>query len=238
IWDVEGQVTVDTNALERIASVINVHASGSASRPASGSGPREDVQYAMAVRITQNQCIQGSNLQDLASLKKEVSDFKNTLTGRNVFEGQMIIAARDKNEKHSEYRLLLEGDGKVIKKLLQNTAERNDEDCVIFYTYNSPCLDTCLNETADNVKRERDEKRIEQGKKPKETYRCIYPALDIFTEVRGPKALVFTLLYGEDPNNPKLSECLGKITEKIPLYQCDNNRCRRCEQGNSYCTAR
>ncbi|KAI4873784.1 hypothetical protein NFI96_002219, partial [Prochilodus magdalenae] len=236
IWDVEGLDLVDLTALGQIASVISVHASRPAPAAASGSGPPEDVQYAMAIRIKQNQCLQGSDPQGLESLKNDVNAFP--LDGQNIYEGQTMVAARPEDRKHSEYRLLLEDGGRIIKKLLENKAGRNADDCVIFYTYNSPCLDTCLNEEKEKGKRKMDEKLINKGKAPTGVYRCIYPALDLFNTVSGPKAFVFTQLYRKDMNKQELSECLGKITEKIPLYHCDNNnRCRRCEQGNRYCTA-
>ncbi|KAL7839141.1 hypothetical protein SRHO_G00257990 [Serrasalmus rhombeus] len=237
IRDVEGLEPVDLTALQHIVRVINVHANRAVSQvvPTSGpgSGPREDVQYAMAVRITKNQCLQGFDGQGLGPLKTEVDNFKNTLNTKDVYERQMVIAAKPQNQKYSEYRLLIENEGKVIKKLLERREGRNDEDCVIFYTYNSPCLKTCLNEEEDNKKKERDAKR----KNPKETYRCIYSALDVFNEHHGPKALVFSQIYREDMNKIELSECLSKIAVRIPLIQCDNNnRCRHCKQDNQYCT--
>ncbi|KAL7836173.1 hypothetical protein AOLI_G00274570 [Acnodon oligacanthus] len=76
IRDVEGHITVDLKALEHIVSVINVHAnkgsSGSSSGPAPGSGHLEDFQYAMAVRIAENNCLQGFDGNGLDPLEMEL----------------------------------------------------------------------------------------------------------------------------------------------------------------------
>ncbi|XP_036455159.1 uncharacterized protein LOC118827793 [Colossoma macropomum] len=248
ISNTETRKPIDLTALKHIVSVINVHANKDPASRSSGSSSssgspsvtqsnrREDFQYAMAVRIAKNQCLQGFNEQGLEPLKTEVSNFKNNPETRDVYEGQMVIAARSKNERHSEYKLLIENERKVIKQLLESKQGRNDEDCVIFYTYNSPCLKRCLNEEADKKTRKIHDKQTTKGKKLTGIFRCIYNYLDELNSLQGPRAFVFSQIYREDVDKEELSDCFRKIADQIPLYQCDNNnRCRHCGQDNEYC---
>ncbi|XP_036418569.1 uncharacterized protein LOC118802190 [Colossoma macropomum] len=253
IRDVEGQRTVDLKALEHIVSVINVHnnKNPSTSAPASGSASApDDVQYAMAIRIAKDGCLKETDSANFVSLKEEVSQFKNQLEKKGVYyERNTIIAARpsERPDRHSEYTLLIEDEGKAIKNLLKDEKGRKD-DCVIFYTYNSPCLDTCLDEEKDKAKQilyDKQQKKQKQNQNQNQNQgsqslilKCIYNHLGVLNSLQGPRAFVFTQIYRNDKNKDinLLRTAFKEITKTIPLYQCDNNnKCRPCEENNAFC---
>uniref|UniRef100_A0AAR2KBA0 Secreted protein n=1 Tax=Pygocentrus nattereri TaxID=42514 RepID=A0AAR2KBA0_PYGNA len=217
------QVWTGVNLLNRLLAFLCPCLSAPADEPSDQQLPIPR-QYAMAIRTARDICLKGFNqnktIFDL--LRKEVAQFNSTLSSKGnntVYIGQNVIAATYKNNKHSEFRLLIENNGSAIFNL--TTPEGRHNDCLIFYTYNSPCLEMCLNETAD---------KIRSG-----TKKCIYSFLHNLNSLQGPTAFVFTKIYRKDVEK---KECLIKafrnITYTVPLYQCDSN-CKQCEERNNFC---
>lgn len=132
--------------------------------------------------------------------------------GRLYFD-QFMIAARPKPipdteyNQHSEYLLLKDPSVKEsrMKKLLKN----HEKDCVVFYTYNSPCSSTCMNQ-----------------------YDCfkILDALEMFDGHKGKKAFVFTKVWKHDCNKD-ISKNLQALITHVPLYRCDDDKCVACKRN-------
>uniref|UniRef100_A0A8C1XND7 Uncharacterized protein n=1 Tax=Cyprinus carpio TaxID=7962 RepID=A0A8C1XND7_CYPCA len=101
----------------------------------------------------------------------------------------------------------------LMDKLLEKA---RDQSCVVFYSYNSPCVETCL-QSADN---------ITEG-------------LRNWINKRGKKgqinAFVFQEIWHRD-NDRDLKKGFHNIDKIVPLYRCRRNRnamgCRKCVNNN------
>ncbi|XP_017536979.2 uncharacterized protein LOC108410424 [Pygocentrus nattereri] len=185
-------VDVDQNALARIISKLQKEYC-----------PKQGDQFAVAINVPARYCSAGSNLDDGSFLKNDKPDAaKRDMNGVNkLYQGKELIGASRKsgNKKgffHSEYLLLREPDPEHSP--MKNLLNKNKDGCVIFYTYNSPCIGTCLYEEGDSN---------------------ILDALYIFTGHQGPKAFVYNRIFKRDRTNYDLKEYLKKINE-VPLYRC------------------
>ncbi|XP_060759755.1 uncharacterized protein LOC132870186 [Neoarius graeffei] len=161
-----------------------------------------DSQYAIAINVPKEQC---AGYVDNNFLTKYPAD--NVKNGMNsddrLYTADELIAARPKKKKkfniHSESILLRipDSQGMVpMKRLL----DRYSSGCVVFYTYNSPCVQTCTD--------------------PVGNY-SILPALQqLFQNYNGPKAFVFTDIFRNDTQKPQFAEQLKLVDDRIPLYRC------------------
>lgn len=139
----------------------------------------------------------------------------------NLYTADELIAASPKDRKkykvHSESILLRIPDkhGEVPMSRLLN---KYPDGCVVFYTYNSPCVQTCTAPDGDH---------------------SILPALQqFFQNYRGQKAFVFTDIFFRDKSKAQLAEQLKLVDDRIPLYRCTKNQqnqiseCFVCKANN------
>ncbi|XP_023694504.2 uncharacterized protein [Paramormyrops kingsleyae] len=215
---------VDLNTLHRIIQVFE-----------SRYKPGEDLQYAVAINVPAEQCKENFNKDNF--LSEYTDNVKDDLKKKRLYIGNHMVAARPKGGGstaiHSERALLICEDQAVtpVQNLL-NTADRNG--CVVFYTYNSPCLDYCLNQKNDNDQQNRERAQKERGKTDvtPAVKKCILDSLSILTNHPGPKAFVFSQVYRKDRENTNLASALKEVAEKVPLYRCNTNRCIECLDNN------
>ncbi|KAI4882400.1 hypothetical protein NFI96_008444, partial [Prochilodus magdalenae] len=175
--------------------------------------PQHGVQFALAINVPEHYCVIKDSKPDEGFLKRDDPDTaKHDMNhGNMVYEGTSLIGAMEKKKGsityHSEYLLLNKPNPEEspMMKLLP----KNPKGCVVFYTYYSPCLGTCLN--------------------PQDKF-YILPALTKFGEHKGPKAFVFRKLYGEEKKED-FEKAFIKVNAEVPLIHCDNTVCNRCVDG-------
>ncbi|XP_036413099.1 uncharacterized protein LOC118797905 [Colossoma macropomum] len=204
-------------------------------------------QYAVAINIPAKFCTKTFNLDDFKSvLMNDLPDnVKDVMKGPSkVYSGTQLIGAtplpdtkspvnrktRKHPNFHSEYLLLIKStplatDPNPNDPLMQKLLNRDPQGCVIFYTYNSPCIRTCLNE--------------------KNKERNILTALNMLRDHQGPKAFVYNKIFHYDQNNTDLEKNLKKIEGKDEkfLYRCscyskynnNNNNHNYNDNDNSIC---
>ncbi|XP_041967198.1 uncharacterized protein LOC121724589 [Alosa sapidissima] len=192
---------VNLNALEKIiAHIENTYQLKSG---------QNVIQTAVAVRFPADQCESGqlNPAIHLPSREDVISEIQNTSKDR-VFVGENLVAARPVGKgdtaHHSEYILL----GKIrddIKTTPMNYLTSDHlNDCVVFYTYNSPCVNQCLNQNKQ---------------------RYILPFVErLWETLTGPVAFVFNEIYQGTEN----VEQLLSLANKVFLYRCHNDNCAYC----------
>ena len=192
------------------------------------------LQYAVAINVPADQCRSGFTQDNFLS-KDSAKTVKEDLEHKHLYMGSQLVAATPKepgqtNAVHSERALLMceySNDGVTPMQYLQN---ENKDGCVVFYTYNSPCLKLCLNEAKDKEAKEAIEKKIslKRRKIPSLVQKCILGSLSVLTDHVGPKAFVFSRVYIEDLESEALKAALKEVADKVPLYKCDANSCVKC----------
>ncbi|XP_036417905.1 uncharacterized protein LOC118801647 [Colossoma macropomum] len=166
-----------------------------------------------------------------------------------VYRGRRIIAAKQKmiNETssyHPEYLLLIQSNPPNTTShdpLLKSLLNKDKHGCVVFYTYNSPCVKSCSTiEGADSI----------------------LPALDMLRDHKGPKAFVFRKVWKHYVGSSQKTEhdggwhCFSSgsgafvmvtyqdyfpqhkaniraVNAKVPLYRCDGAHCDHCVHSNN-----
>nr|XP_055053376.1 uncharacterized protein LOC129438604 [Misgurnus anguillicaudatus] len=169
-------------------------------------------QYSAAINVPQEQChdFKPSTVNFLKNDKG--NNVKNIIKDETnpVYKGEELIAAgvqKPPHTAHSEFLLLNPANKSPLTYLLN---KRND-GCVVFYTLNSPCMNTCLT-----------------GK-----YNII-PGVDELKNYQGIKAFAFKNIWTHDQGEPELKEKLKTIADRVPLYRCQNNKqCILCGEPNS-----
>ncbi|XP_036420328.1 uncharacterized protein LOC118803901 [Colossoma macropomum] len=201
--------------------------------------PDKGGQYAVAINIPSHLCTGHFDFQAFleALNDDQPNNVRNNLRRNGIYNGRRMIGATliedpnhiDRNTNrhpffHSEYLLLINSNPLGVPPnvpLMQDLLNRDPQGCVIFYTYNSPCTGTCLNE-----------------KRP----RNILTALNMIRLRQGPKAFVYNKIFERDQGNPQLEENLRKIERNNNnrfLYRCNQNphvnnthyTCRLCFSG-------
>ncbi|KAL2096323.1 hypothetical protein ACEWY4_008471 [Coilia grayii] len=177
------------------------------------------VQFAAAINIAGRYCTAFDNNfldgEDSAKVKEAINN------GVKLYTGEKLVAARPQFFKrlpsiHSERRLLMCVDNNTFVTPMQNLLNNNQHGCVVFYTYNSPCLELCLNQT--------------EG-----VQSCILDSLSMLTNHRGLKAFVFSQVYRNDigeEKRDKLAAGLRLVAKQVPLYKCSDDSCVKCLSGN------
>lgn len=147
-------------------------------------------QYAAAFRVEKHKC-QDSNYDGQDLITQEVKD---TLQRNEVYNSDNLIAAKaDKNiNRHSEYRLK-----NYLKKVWNKTNE-----CVVYFTVNSPCLDKCISESGKFS--------IRGNLKNVEKY-------------EGIKAFAFKIVWKRD-KIAEVTRRLKGIAPALPYYHCEANK--------------
>ena len=205
------------------------------------------VQFAVVVAVPKIQC--GPNSNSNTFLKNEdLNKIQDDLKQTHLHEGKQLIAATSptgigNRAIHSERRLLMCPSANSNESPLQVLLRNNPDSCVIFYTYNSPCLKNCLNSEKDEdeekkywaqIARNSKNKKNKEGKKPVQPVqpvkKCILDSLESLGKYEGPKAFVFKQVYKEDKGKPELGEKLKEVSDRIPLYRC-NPGCNPCKSN-------
>lgn len=213
-------------------------------KPSETTPLNEDVQYAVAINVPASQCKAAIDQNFLSGEKAE--DVKKDLKEKNLYQGQQLVAAtpptkgKKSSKIHSERALLMCGDTIQADTPVKNLLNKNKEGCVVFYTYNSPCLDYCLNQERDE--QEANSKNAQKAKGKTVTpavEKCILKSLSILSEHQGPKAFVFRQVYRIDKGDEKrdmLAAALMKVANQVPLYKCDAHSCVKCLNNNEIIT--
>ncbi|KAL6471949.1 hypothetical protein MHYP_G00205990 [Metynnis hypsauchen] len=191
---------VDQNTLPRIIYHIQQYS----------PGPKK--QYAVAINIPAEMCGADFRPDDTFLAGDKPGEVTCYFSKRLIYQSATMIGAVPKNSYHSEFWLLnpRNPDVSPMKNLLN---ERKD-GCVIFYSYNSPCLGTCLNAT--------------------NTGRNILTALDMFTRHDGPKAFVYSQIFGI-ADAEQYRDDFAKVNAKIRLYRCTSEaECQACFNGGAF----
>lgn len=173
-------------------------------------------QYAMAVRLTQKQCQTG---QFDVSVEPQV--VREALTAGQIYKGDKNIAATPYNAYHAEYRLLSITTQEMGYPILHLTD--NNNDCILFFTTFSPCLESCMKERGGHS-------IINDLDKAFRTRDLNYKAF-VFEKVWQPK-------WGGAKTNPprqKVLNSFNTIHKKIPLYRCAQSKCYYCNVNTGHC---
>ncbi|XP_052407472.1 uncharacterized protein LOC127952776 [Carassius gibelio] len=176
-----------------------------------------DAQYALSIYVPPAHCVdKHAKIKNV--FDKEDATLVKMLLNRGdkcelCTELKNVIASRPdmKTSEHSEHVLLYPVGNSLMDKLL---AKARDQSCVVFYSYNSPCVTTCL-QSADNIL---------EGLRNWINKRKIEGQMNAF---------VFQEIWDKDKD---LQTEFKKIDEIVPLYRCRRNRnvmqCKKCVNNN------
>uniref|UniRef100_A0A8C1XKY0 Uncharacterized protein n=1 Tax=Cyprinus carpio TaxID=7962 RepID=A0A8C1XKY0_CYPCA len=209
-----GGDTVDINSLARIIHFVEKNYK----RVDTDGHPR---QYAVAINVPKHQCQQNFNpAPDNFLTQEDAMDVKNAITDETnaLYQGAELIAAgtrkvviskKKQYNIHSESLLLNPADNSPMTNLLN----RRKDSCSVFYTFESPCVDTCLDETGSH---------------------SILKALENWKEHSGIKAFVFKKFWKFDTEKDPQTE-YKQIVAHVPLYRCESEtQCYACKgEGNT-----
>ncbi|KAK2880716.1 hypothetical protein Q8A67_017984 [Cirrhinus molitorella] len=209
--------SVDVVDINTLARIINFFEQNYKKINADGSPG----QYAIAINVPKNQCQQNFYPNQSNFLTQENAvNVRNAITDETngLYQGAELIAAglrkvvisrREKFNLHSEFLLLHPTDNSPMTNLLNKTKD----GCTVFYTFNSPCVKSCLNATRN---------------------RSIINALEKWRGHSGIKAFVFKNIWEKDIGKD-LQNNFKQIAARIPLYRCVNeNECYACNgEGNT-----
>ncbi|CAM4550352.1 unnamed protein product [Leuciscus chuanchicus] len=181
-------------------------------------------QYATAINVPKDQCQQNFNLnsfltQENASIVEEDinDDSKALYQGSELIAAgtrKVVISKKKQYNIHSESLLLNPADNSPMSKLLN----KRKDGCSVFYTFESPCVDTCLNPSSSHN---------------------IINALEKWKEHDGIKAFVFKNFWKFDTDKD-LETKFKQIVAHVPLFRCvSENECYACKgEGNTPIDAR
>ncbi|XP_050960236.1 uncharacterized protein LOC127161534 [Labeo rohita] len=187
---------------------------------------KKNFQYALAIAVHQDQCTnEKSDIQNEFNLV-DAANVRNLLNGKikcdlctsskNVIASRPVPISKTKDE-HAEHVLLYPVGTSLMDKLLN---EKSNADCVVFYSYNSPCVKTCL-QSADSI----------------------LEGLRNWMNIRKEKSNVFVFQdVWQNDRRSVLEQEFKNINAIVPLYRCmrTNNemKCQKCVENNvvvSFC---
>ncbi|KAG7322137.1 hypothetical protein KOW79_014995 [Hemibagrus wyckioides] len=183
-----------------------------------------DGQYALGINVLAKYCAQGASLDQNFLSGDEANKVKSDMNSEEcIYIGNELVGARPKRKNskrniHSE-SLLLRIPVAENPSPMQDLLNRRKDGCTVFYTFNSPCVQTCSTPNGNH---------------------SIIPALDMFKTHTGPKAFVFSEIWKHDVGKNQWEQNILEINNRIPLYRCDNAGCVRCVENNrvdSWCKA-
>ncbi|XP_026142648.1 uncharacterized protein LOC113118006 [Carassius auratus] len=170
-------------------------------------------QYAVAINVPEDQCKKGFKPSTFLREDRNV-DVKNIISAHTnpVYEGRELIAAgvqTTPNPAHSEFLLMNPPNKSPLTRLLN----KRKNGCVVFYTLNTPCMNTCLNDRSKFN---------------------IIGGLNKLKNYMGIKAFAFKNIWNHDQNRTnELREKLQMIANRIPLYRCNSDICTLCGEPQS-----
>ncbi|KAF4104410.1 hypothetical protein G5714_015397 [Onychostoma macrolepis] len=171
-------------------------------------------QYAVAINVPKHQCQQNfSPAQNNFLTQEDALNVRNAITDdiNALYQGVELIAAgtrkvairRHTYNMHSESLLLNPADNSPMTNLLN----KRKDGCSVFYTFDSPCVESCLNVTRNHN---------------------IIEALRKWKEHDGIKAFVFMNIWKNDLGKDLQNE-FKKIAAHVPLYRCvSETECYAC----------
>uniref|UniRef100_A0A8C2J1A7 Uncharacterized protein n=1 Tax=Cyprinus carpio TaxID=7962 RepID=A0A8C2J1A7_CYPCA len=179
-----------------------------------------DAQYALSIYVPPAHCVySGTKIKNV--FDKEDAALVKMLLNKGAkcelcTKPKNVIASRpvkidEKTTEHSEHVLLYPVGNSLMDKLL---AKARDQSCVVFYSYNSPCVETCL-QSADN---------ITEGLR------------NWINKRKGQmNAFVFQEIWHRDNDRDRQTE-FQNIDKIVPLYRCMKSsnamECRKCVNNN------
>ncbi|KAL1261201.1 hypothetical protein QQF64_009028 [Cirrhinus molitorella] len=175
-----------------------------------------NAQYAIAISVPRYLCTNDqSQIEDVFS-REEAQSVKDYITqGQTCVRcssSQNVIATRPnaKTKEHAEHILLFPTGNSPMDTLLKNTDQNN---CVVFYSYNSPCVTKCIR-GEDNI----------------------FPGLQNWKNVRneGMNVFVFEDLWKDADKT--IADDFKRIDQLVPLYRCASENameCQNCVNGNT-----
>ncbi|KAK3531551.1 hypothetical protein QTP70_024936 [Hemibagrus guttatus] len=168
-----------------------------------------DGQYALGINVPARYCAEDDSLDQNFLSQDEANIVKRDMSSSEcIYVGNELVGARPKRKNskiniHSESLLLRISDPSPMQNLLN----KRKDGCTVFYTYNSPCVQSCST--------------------PNKPY-SIIPALEMFNRHQGPKAFVFSQIFKHDVGKAQWEENIREIEKRIPVYRCNNTACFRC----------
>ncbi|KAK7171474.1 hypothetical protein R3I93_003926 [Phoxinus phoxinus] len=195
-------------------------------QPKTKREPITDAQYAIAIRVPLGQCTPKSfdiqtvfSKSDAANVQDKLNKAEKCLLNEGdecTSLGNVIATRPDmKTKEHSEHILLYPPTGETESPMDRLLAKAGQDTCVVFYSYNSPCVKTCI----------KGENNILEGL-----------SNWINKNKFGDNAFVFQEIWPKE-NRKILKEEFPKINEKVPLYRCKrtNNvmECQKCVDNNN-----
>ncbi|KTF80413.1 hypothetical protein cypCar_00045328 [Cyprinus carpio] len=202
------QQTVDIQTLGRIISFFDQNYQ-------TFSVENHPKQYAVAINVDETQCKGNFKPSQNNFLNKESPDVK---TSRPLYTGQELIVAGVKNMQgfsiHAERLLLTSTENLQTTPMQDLLNKRKEQSCTIFYSYKSPCVKSCLNESSDYN---------------------ILAGLENWSKHSSMKAFVFKDIFWNEKNSEVLQMNFKKIVAHVPLYRCvTENECYACKgEGNT-----
>lgn len=182
---------------------------------------KPDAQYAIAIRVLRAQCTNENFDIETEFSRGNATNVRDVLNRGEMCvlctPSENVIAARPTRKRpkeHAEHRLLYPVGNSPMDKLLKKA---DKDSCVVFYTYNSPCVKQCIQST-DNI----------------------LPGLSnwINEQKEAMNVFVFEKIYEKD-SKKDMEIYIRKIYAKVPLYRCTSNNtmewmeCKNCVDQNS-----
>ncbi|XP_047676660.1 uncharacterized protein LOC113637916 isoform X4 [Tachysurus fulvidraco] len=177
-------------------------------------------QYALGINVLDTYCTSDGQLDQNFLSQDEARHVHDGMNSEeHIYNGVDLVGARPRPfgdqgfNIHSEFLLLRE----TNPSPMQNLLNKRKNGCTVFFTLNSPCVNTCSTPTGPH---------------------SIIEALDMFNSHNGPKAFVFNQIWHHDEGKTKWSDNILQIEKRIPVYRCNNSGCVRCVTNdvvNTWC---
>ncbi|XP_043114693.1 uncharacterized protein si:dkey-96g2.1 [Puntigrus tetrazona] len=178
--------------------------------------PKADAQYAIAISVPLDQCTKEDAVIEDVFSKEDAQKVKDVISKGKICvlctKSSNVIATRPngKTKEHSEHILLYPLDDSPMNELLKKADEKS---CVVFYSYNSPCVTKCI-QSADNI----------------------LSGLSNWKNIRKENnVFVFNKIWQKDAWRKDMEKDLLKINE-VPLYRCNKTNkmeCQKCVEKNT-----
>ncbi|XP_048016765.1 uncharacterized protein LOC125248688 isoform X3 [Megalobrama amblycephala] len=220
------QMPVNTNVLAKIIQYFDDKL-----QPTSYDRPN---QYSVVIRVPYQQCTEHFSLDwvfSMDEMKNAFSDFKTNSKRRfcEVIQDSVSLRAAKPSwiqmtsssgeTLHSEYVLVYPIDATKTSPLDKILRMPNDDQCVVLYTYNSPCIEKCINNKDDTI---------------------LYGLSNwLKTRRTGIKAFIFQEMWRRNSTGVPADQQqqFTKINNLVPLYRCvkENNqmKCYKCGDAGS-----
>lgn len=176
---------------------------------------KPDAQYAIAINVPKKQCTdETSNIENVFS-REEAARVKRIILNKTICDlctnSQNVIATRPiSKETHAEDALLYPINNSPMDRLLNRA---NQDRCVVFYTYNSPCVNKCIsgrNNILDGLSNWKNKQKDN---------------INVF---------VFQEIWHKDTWRKNLEAEFQKINSIVPLYRYYKGECKKCENNGKW----